>query len=246
DLAVKVLLEKNQGHPEVVQRFVEEAQIGGQLQHPRVVPGYELGQFGDGRPPFTIKMVQRRSLAPLLAEGADPAQEGPPFPGSFPQVCQALAYAHARGVIHGDLKPSNVMVGAFGEVQIMDWGLAKVLNEASRERERPEPAGGETVIRTTRADSGGSDSEAGCAIGTPSYMAAEQALGQPELVDQRSDVFGLGAVLCEILTGQPPYAGSEGAAVLRRAARADLHDAFARLDACGADAELVALAKHCL
>ena len=107
--------------------FVEEAQIGGQLQHPGVVPIYELGTFGEGRPYFTMKLVKGQTLGELLAERESPAVDLPRFLNIFHQMCQTMAYAHARDVIHRDLKPSNVMVGSFGEVQVMDWGLAKVL-----------------------------------------------------------------------------------------------------------------------
>jgi serine/threonine protein kinase len=218
DLAVKVLLERHEDKPELVRRFVEEAQIGGQLQHPGIVPVYELGAFADRRPYFTMKLVKGRTLAELLrvrqiapvlsAVGAgsvrrsdrgteppptrglkragrvspDPARpstEGFPSPptslpdflsvsgdgrgssgsGSagteglvpvpdslprflsiFESICQTIAYAHARGVIHRDLKPTNVMVGSFGEVQVMDWGLAKVLKQRGvAEEEQPSP-----------------------------------------------------------------------------------------------------------
>ena len=110
----------------MLQRFVEEAQIAGQLQHPGITPVYELGQFADKRPFFTMKLVKGQTLAALLAVRKDVTDDRTKFVGIFAQVCQTLAYAHARGVIHRDLKPSNVMVGAFGEVQVMDWGLAKV------------------------------------------------------------------------------------------------------------------------
>src|SRR5262245_50270038 len=126
DLAVKVLLEKHANRPEVARRFVEEAQIGGQLQHPGVVPVYDIGRFGE-RPFFTMKLVKGQTLAALLAERADPAADRPRFLAVALQVAQTLAYSHAKGVIHRDLKPANIMVGAFGEVQVMDWGLAKVL-----------------------------------------------------------------------------------------------------------------------
>ncbi len=247
DLAVKVLLEKHQGRTEVVRRFVEEAQIGGQLQHPGMVPVYELGQF-NGRPYFTMKLVKGSTLAALLRERSDPAQERPRFLKVFEQVCQALAYAHAKGVIHRDLKPANVMVGAFGEVQVMDWGLAKVLaRDGGTDEGRARRAGdAETVIRTTRSGPAGSESQAASILGTPAYMSPEQALGEVERLDERCDVFGLGAMLCMILTGHAPYGGSDAQAVRRRAARADLAEAFARLEACGADAELVTLAKRCL
>ncbi len=128
ELAVKVLLEKYLDRPEIARRFIEEAQIGGQLQHPGVVPVYDIGTFGD-RPFFTMKLVKGRTLASILAERTDPGQDRPRLLAIALQVAQTLAYAHAKGVIHRDLKPANIMVGAFGEVQVMDWGLAKVLAE---------------------------------------------------------------------------------------------------------------------
>jgi tetratricopeptide (TPR) repeat protein len=254
DLAVKVLLEKHADRPEVVRRFIEEAQIGGQLQHPGVVPVYDIGRFG-GRPFFTMKLVKGLTLAALLAERADASADRPRFLGIALQVAQTLAYAHAKGVIHRDLKPANIMVGAFGEVQVMDWGLAKVLAEggladeesSSREREGPEDV---TTIRTARssgsAGSAGTQTEAGSLLGTPAYMPPEQANGDIANLDRRADVFGLGAILCEILTGKPPYVGRSSEEVRRKAANGDLADSTARLDACGADQELIALPKACL
>ncbi len=111
-----------------IQRFIEEAQIGGQLQHPGIAPVYELGQFADQRPYFTMKLVKGKTLAALLEAREDWQRIAAKFIGIFEQVCQTMAYAHSRGVIHRDLKPANIMVGAFGEVQVMDWGLAKVLS----------------------------------------------------------------------------------------------------------------------
>ncbi|HZY91137.1 MAG TPA: serine/threonine-protein kinase, partial [Gemmataceae bacterium] len=242
DLALKVLLERHAARPEVVRRFLEEAQINGQLQHPGVVPVYELGQYGDGRPFFTMKLVKGRTLADLLTERQGPAHDRPRFLGIFEQVCQTVAYAHAKGVLHRDLKPGNVMVGAFGEVQVMDWGLAKVLGQASG-GEAPSAADTASVIYVARL---GSESQPGSVLGTPDYMAPEQALGQVDRLDRRCDVFGLGAILCEILTGRPPYVAPNREAIQRKAVRADLADAWARLDGCGADAELVALARRCL
>ena len=155
-------------------------------------------------------------------------------------------------MIHRDLKPSNVMVGSFGEVQVMDWGLAKVLARGGVADEAPAGAEsdppGETVIMTVRSGpaGSGSESQAGSVLGTPAYMAPEQARGDVERLDERADVFGLGAILCEVLTGRPPFCGLDAGGGPRRAARGDLADAIGRLDACGADAELVALAKDCL
>ena len=225
DLAVKVLLERHHDDAKTARRFREEAQIGGQLQHPGVVPVYALGRLADGRPFFTMKLVEGRTLAALLKERPSPADDLPRFLHVFEQICQTLAYAHSRGVIHRDLKPLNVMVGAFGEVQVMDWGLAKVVRDGA--------------VQTVRSGRPEAESAAGSVLGTPAYMAPEQACGDVEGLDAHCDVFGLGAVLCEILTGAPPYRGRETGELLRKAARADLSDAFGRLAGCGADGELV-------
>jgi serine/threonine protein kinase len=254
ELAVKVLLEKYVNHPEIARRFIEEAQIGGQLQHPGIVPVYDIGSFGD-RPFFTMKLVKGRTLASILGDRTEPAEDRPRLLAIALQVTQTLAYAHAKGVIHRDLKPANIMVGAFGEVQVMDWGLAKVLadggvaDEEQASRALRPPGGEPTVIRTARSGSAGSgvtDTEAGSLLGTPAYMAPEQANGEIEHLDRRADVFGVGALLCEILTGKPPYVGRSADEVRRKAANGDLADTHARLDACDADPELIVLVTDCL
>ncbi len=248
DLAVKVLLEKHRGNPELVRRFVEEAQIGGQLQHPGIVPVYELGQLPDDRLFIAMKLLRGRTLAALLEARKDPAEDRPRFLQIFEHVCQTMAYAHSCGVIHRDLKPSNVMVGNFGEVQVMDWGLAKVLEEGGVADEaravRSKPKSRE--IRTFRTGSEAGESRAGSVLGTPAYMAPEQARGALDTVDERADVFGLGSILCEILTGEPVYTDSSGIDLSKMAERGDVADALSRLDGCGADGELVALARRCL
>jgi serine/threonine-protein kinase len=247
DLAVKVLLEAHRDNPELVGRFLEEAQIGGQLQHPGVVPVYELGRFDDHRPFFTMKLVKGQTLDALLKQRASPHESLPRFLTIFEQVCQTVAYAHARGVIHRDLKPSNVMVGAFGEVQVMDWGLAKVLpQDADNEKTTPSTGDTATVSRTARSASASDVSQAGMVMGTLGYMPPEQALGQVEALDERCDVFGLGAILCTILTNLPPYVASDALLLHCKAMDGDLTDCFSRLDGCGADGELVDLCKDCL
>jgi serine/threonine-protein kinase len=241
ELAVKVLSGDGHDHPELLRRFVEEAQVCSQLQHPGIVPVHDLGTLPDGRPFFAMKLVKGRTLADLLRERPTPADDLPRFLGVFEPVCQAVAYAHSKGVLHRDLKPSNVMVGAFGEVQLMDWGLAKVLRPQGGAAAE---AGAASLIRTVRS-AAGEESRSGQAMGTPAYMAPEQARGEVERLDERCDVFGLGAILCVVLTGKPPFLG-DSVEAHARAICAELGDAFARLDGCGADAELVALAKHCL
>ena len=211
ELAVKVLLDRHRDDPDLVRRFVEEAQIAGQLQHPGIVPVYDLGTFADHSPYFSMKLVRGRTLAELLQGRSSPDQDRPRFLGIFEAVCQTMAYAHARGVIHRDLKPSNVMVGSFGEVQVMDWGLAKVLprvggvDNSSAGGADTSPS--EDVIATARSGPDSSLSLAGSVMGTPSYMAPEQARGEVDLLDERADVFALGSILCEILTGRPAFEG---------------------------------------
>jgi tetratricopeptide (TPR) repeat protein len=248
DVAVKVLLEKHRDSPEMIRRFVEEAQIAGQLQHPGIIPVYELGRLPDDRLYIAMKLIRGRTLAALLESRTDANEDRPRYLAIFEQLCQAMAYAHSCGVIHRDLKPSNIMAGGFGEVQVMDWGLAKVSDRggvADEERSLRSQAEIQPV-RTLRTGSSANESRAGSVLGTPCYMAPEQARGLLDTLDERADVFGLGAILCEILTGLPPYTGPSGNEVYGKAARADLTEALARLDGCGAEPELIALAKSCL
>jgi serine/threonine protein kinase/WD40 repeat protein/tetratricopeptide (TPR) repeat protein len=254
DLAIKVLLDAHKDNPEVVQRFVEEAQIGGQLQHPGVVPVYELGELVDKRLFFSMKLVKGQSLSVLLSQREGPASDRPRFLGIFQQVCQTLAYAHSRHVIHRDLKPANIMVGAFGEVQVMDWGLAKVLgipDESVRSSDEGEAKNLSSIHTIRQPNLEGSDApnwhtQAGTALGTPAYMSPEQALGEVDQMDERVDVFGLGAILCEVLSGKPPYVASDSKKVFRMAMLGRLDECHARLRASDADRDLVDLATECI
>jgi Flp pilus assembly protein TadD len=243
-VAIKVL-RRRLGSTEAARRFREEAALVARLQHPAVVPVHDSGELADGRPFFVMKLVEGRTLAELLHEWPPSPETLPGYLQLFGQVCQAVAFAHARTppVLHRDLKPSNVMVGGFGEVQVMDWGLAKSL--ASRDRQAPEDDAETCAIATARTEAAEELSRAGDVLGTPAYMAPEQARGEIEALDERCDVFGLGAILCVLLTGAPPYRGSGGEA-RARAARGDLAEAQERLAACGADGELIQLAWVCL
>lgn len=239
DLAVKVMASRGRTAPHRIERFIAEAQICAQLTHPFIVPVHTRGRLEDGRPYYTMKLVEGRTLALLLEGGPAPAERRMEFVQIFDKVCQAVAFAHSRGVIHRDLKPENIMVGAHGEVQLMDWGLAKVLDA-------PLPGEGEDSVDGEASESLTTRTRAGSVMGTVAYMAPEQAQGRIEEVDRRSDVFGLGGILCRILSGEPPYTGPDTEAIRRQAAGADLGAALARLHGCGADPELIELAVHCL
>jgi tetratricopeptide (TPR) repeat protein len=236
-LALKVMRAYRPDSPRVC-RFLAAARITARLAHPSIVPVHSMGQLADGRPYFIMKFVDGKKLERLIAD-SDVASERLALLQIFARVCQALAFAHSKGVIHRDLKSGNIMVGEHGEVQVIDWGLAKRLGKARRGRTAP-------VDPSPGPDGPGAPgrTKAGAIMGTPAYMSPEQARGQIEEMDQRSDVFGLGAILCEILTSRPPYTGQD---VMGQARNADLAaDAYRRLETCGADADLIELAKRCL
>jgi serine/threonine-protein kinase len=247
DVALKVLRTDRRENVSLIQRFVEEAQIGGQLQHPGIIPVYEMGMGADDRPYFTMKLIKGRTFAALLAERKDLDTGLRKYLSIFEQICHAMAYAHSRGVIHRDLKPANIMVGAFGEVLVVDWGFAKVLQHGGVADELRAKQSQISIIETVRSRPGssGSDSMPGSVMGTPAYMPPEQARGDIERVDERSDVFSLGAILCEIMTGAPPY-GGDANSTLVSAAKAELEPASERLESCKADPDLVVLVKTCL
>ncbi|MEM7308966.1 MAG: tetratricopeptide repeat protein [Planctomycetota bacterium] len=242
DVALKVLQPRLRDSREAVDRFIAEAQIAGQLQHPGIVPVYELGLMAGDQPFFAMKLIDGQTLRELLDAEREELSANRRLLTVFEQVCQTVAFAHARAVIHRDLKPANILVGRFGEVQVVDWGLAKVVGAepkpgAAADEPPPSPQ--------TRRSETGDASLRGAVMGTPAYMPPEQAQGQVEELDARADVFALGAILCELLTGAPPYRGPSDQA-LDSAATARLADARERLAACATDRDLVDLALACL
>ncbi len=216
-VALKELRPEQASNAVLRRRFLKEAQITGQLEHPGIVPVYELSRWRDNQQPFyTMRFIKGRTLT----EAAQAFQEKRArneaesldfltLLNAFVTVCNTVAYAHSRGVIHRDLKGQNVVVGDFGEVVVLDWGLAKVVGgfEAETLGDLVDygPSGPTPVGLTLQ----------GQTLGTPAYMAPEQAAGRLDEIDARTDVYGLGAMLYEILTGQPPFSGSDTAEVLK-------------------------------
>jgi serine/threonine protein kinase len=190
---------------EMQQRMLREAHIVAQLEHPGIVPIHDVGTLPDGRVFYAMKYVQGRRLDQY-------ARSGRPLTDLlrvFQRVCEAVAFAHSFGVIHRDLKPENIMVGSFGEVLVMDWGIAKLLGAASKDFSSPaapceaDGDGSATLIQAL-AVPGDMSTAHGVIVGTPAYMAPEQARGDNNRVDTRTDVYALGAILYFICTGQPP------------------------------------------
>ncbi|HEX3149872.1 MAG TPA: serine/threonine-protein kinase [Gemmataceae bacterium] len=223
EVAVKLLAPDIQPDSEAGQRFAQEARLCGQLHHPGIMPVFEAGVLTDGRGYFAMPLIQGRTLAAHLADRRHLRDGLPKWLDAFEQICQAMAFVHAKGIVHRDLKPANVMVGPFDQVLVMDWGVAAIRDRA---------------LAT-------SDTAGYWVFGTPAYMSPEQARGS-RATDPRADVFGLGAILCEILTGLPPYLGSDAAWVTRQAAAAHQDEAVRRLNESESEPAWVELALHCL
>ena len=195
-------------------RLIREARVLARLEHPGIVPVHDVGTLADGRVFYTMKFVEGRRLDQYIAS----VNSVPDRLRLFLRICDAVGFAHARGVLHRDLKPANIMVGPFGEVLVLDWGLAKILREevlhTTRETE-PEA----TILEKPKPSATASDTteisavtEHGTVMGTPGYMSPEQARGDVKNLDARSDIFSLGALLRFLLTGKPEEASAPGGA----------------------------------
>ncbi|HEY7330970.1 MAG TPA: PAS domain S-box protein [Gemmataceae bacterium] len=218
DVALKEIRPERRDDRDIQARFLQEARITGQLEHPGVVSVYELSRGEQDRRPFyTMRFVKGRTLSEAaqayhvkrLAGQAD-ALDLLRLLNAFVAICNTVAYAHSRGIVHRDLKGQNIVLGDFGEVVVLDWGLAKFLHHPETE------AKGSLASKEIEYPGDSNLTIQGQTVGTPAYMAPEQAEGRPDLIDFRTDVYGLGAILYEILTGQPPFTGRDTREVLRK------------------------------
>jgi serine/threonine-protein kinase len=217
EVAFKEIQVRYAEDPNLRGRFVREAEITGGLEHPGIVPVYGLGRYADGRPYYAMRFIRGESLQEAIRKlhAGDAGYTLRGLLTRFVVACNAVAYAHSRGVIHRDLKPANVMLGPYGETLVADWGLAKVIGR--------EPADGDgNGELTLHPPSGeGSLTQAGSALGTPTFMSPEQARGEIAELRPPTDVYSLGATLYAVLTGRPPVQGRDTAEVLEKVRQGD-------------------------
>jgi len=211
-VALKLIRRSLSGRLEMFHRFLAEAQVTAQLQHPAIVPVYDMGRTRKRDLFYTMRLVDGRTLTDVVQEALDTHDSERDLSlfrilQSFVLACRAMAYAHSRGVLHRDLKPDNIMIGRFGQVYLMDAGVAKVLSDSTVTADEPRrdlPFSAEEIVETSPK----SATAVGTILGTPAYMAPEQAAGSNDELAPATDVYSLGAILYHVLTGLPPISGS--------------------------------------
>ena len=218
EVALKQILESHADDTVSRERFILEAEVTGGLEHPGIVPVYALGRYADGRPFYAMRFIKGHSLkdaidefhgAPFRRESAGTSALGlRQLLRRFSDVCNAIDYAHSRGVLHRDIKPGNIIVGRYGETLVVDWGLAKATGKS-------DPTARERAIVPSFAG-GSSETLPGTAMGTPAYMSPEQSRGDLLRLGPQSDIYALGATLYCVLTGKPPFQGENVREALRR------------------------------
>lgn len=207
DVALKTIRVRSNGSStpdgRALRRFLQEARIAARLEHPAILPVHDIGIDAQGRVYFTMPLVRGTTLATALdrSAGANDAWPLARTLEAFLKICDALAYAHSRGVVHRDLKPANVLLGAYGEVYVTDWGLARIHGEHGAEAEL------DTSSTSNATDAPAPETAIGAVLGTAPYMAPEQARGDLARIGARTDVYGLGAILYHVLAGRAPYSG---------------------------------------
>lgn len=243
-LALKLMKWNRDNNDLQRERFLAEARITATLQHAGIPPVHDIGQLDDGRPYYVMKLIQGSTLATIFKF----QKEKLPWLNLLPifqKVCETVAYAHKRGIINRDLKPQNIMVDNFGVVQVIDWGLSKKVDREP-DAENSTRAGGQAAVAGIAPTVDLHLTEVGSKLGTPAYMPPEQADGRVHQLDERCDVFTLGAILFHLLTGVPPYQGATTAEVLAKAVRCDPGPIHHHLENSKAPTILIDLAKNCL
>jgi len=212
EVALKEIQRQHADNPQSRTRFTLEAEITGRLEHPGIVPVYGLGCYGDGRPFYAMRFIRGENLKTAIQHfhkdkarksTAETSLEFRKLLGRFVDVCQAIEYAHSRGVLHRDLKPGNIMLGKYGETLVVDWGLAKAAGRDEQHQASPD----ETTLIPGLPDSGSAETAMGSLVGTKEFMSPEQAEGRLQDLGPASDVYSLGATLYTLLTGQAPFRG---------------------------------------
>jgi eukaryotic-like serine/threonine-protein kinase len=229
EVALKEIQERQADNIESRSRFLIEAEITGGLEHPGIVPVYGLGTYADGRPYYAMRFIRGDSLKDAIdrfhkadAAGMDAGERALALRallGRFVDVCDAIAYAHSRGVLHRDLKPGNIMLGKYGETLVVDWGLAKPMSGPQEKTEKIDGPGEGSLVPHSISSS--SQTLMGSALGTPQYMSPEQAAGRLDQLGPPSDVYSLGATLFCLLTGQPPFIEKDVGVLLQKVQRGE-------------------------
>ena len=236
EVALKFLKPERVRDPESRRRFLQEAEVTGRLEHPGVVPIYSLGTDADGSPCYAMRFIRGATLQDAIEQfhaaecpGRDPSERTLAWRellNRFVSICNTVAYAHSRGILHRDLKPRNVMLGRYDETLVVDWGLAKPFERGEAARSE-----GEETLTPGSGSGSGSDTPTVGVVGTPAYMSPEQAEGRWDRVGPASDNFSLGAVLYAILTGRPPYQGRTIQEVFEKVKRCEFPAPASRLQA---------------
>ncbi|XZE52902.1 PAS domain S-box protein [Planctomycetaceae bacterium SH139] len=249
NVAIKIVRREHHGNEKHLIRFLREARIASQLSHPGILGIHDFGTEPAGSAYMITDLITGKTMEQAIADTIVDGSKRESMLTTFFQICQAIAFAHANRVVHRDLKPANIIVGDYGIATVLDWGLAKVLTTSElrsknvcEESLRPLPL--ENTDESFEHPKSDLDTVFGTIMGTPNFLAPEQARG--EAVDYRADVFALGGILCNLLTGSPPFVGDTLFKVYKKSVAGDLSYAFDQLDRCGAPIPLIQLVKRCL